>query len=398
MGGGFGGGRSSSGGRGFGSSGRPGGSFGGGRTGGGFGLGGGLGGGRPVGRAPVPRRAPAPRRGGGFGAGLGVGMGLGMMGGRRRRGWGWGGGWGWGRRRRMMPMGGGPMMGGGGGGCGCMGALLAIVVIVIIFSMIGMFANFAFPVGGMGFGGITSSRQVTRSTVRRTALPRGEADSRVDLYVDHLGLIRNSTIVNRGLQNFHDRTGVRPILYIVGPAQFGGELWPGGDLSAREQEELFNRFAQEAYSSMTDNEAHLLLLFFYNGMTDGYFMMDIAGRQAQTVMDGEAWDILFDYIEMYFYRNMEWHERFSRAFDEASQRIMAVTRSAWIPVLVVAGILLILLLLHRWWSKKQEQKNQEAEQLERVLAQPLEKLGTQHDEASQLAQQYQDDNNDPNNP
>ncbi|MCL2360756.1 MAG: hypothetical protein FWC73_02950 [Defluviitaleaceae bacterium] len=383
MGGGFGGGRSS-GGRGFGSGGaRPGGSFGGGsRPGGGLG---GLGGGRPgAGRGMAPR--PAPRRGGvgSFGAGMGVGMGLGMMGGRRRRGW--GGGWGMGRRRRMM---GGPMMmGGGGGGCsGCFGGLLAIILVIIVLAMIGMFSNFAFPIGGGASPrGVTSSRQVTPSTVSRTALPRGSADSSVPMYVDHLGLIRNSTAANRGLTNFHDRTGVRPILYIVGPAQFGGENWPS--------DAQLEIFAQDAYSSMTDNEAHLLLLFFYNGNPDGYAMWNIAGRQSLTVMDGEAWDILMDYVELYFYQNMQWHDRFSRAFDEASQRIMTVTRSAWIPVLVVAGILLILLLLFRWWRSKQEQKNAEAEQLERVLAQPLETMGNPSDPASQLAQQYTDDNND----
>jgi len=311
-------------------------------------------------------------------------MGLGMMGGRRR--WGWGGGWGWGRRRRMMM--GGPMMGGPvrrGGGCGgCMGGLMALVMVVIVLAVIAIFANLAIPGGGMG-GGITSGRQVTRSTVSRDALPRGEADSRVPMYVDHLGLIRNSTVLNRGLANFHDRTGVRPILYIVGPASFGGAMQPS--------DSQLDAFAQERYDAMTDNEAHLLFLFFYNGTPGGYALWNVAGRQAQTVMDGEAWDILMDYVEMYYARNMQWHDRFAGAFDEGSQRIMTVTRSAWIPVLVVAGILLILLLLFNWWRRNQEQKNLEAEQTERILSQPLETIGNSFDPANQLAQQYEDDNN-----
>ena len=389
MGGGFGGGRSG-GGRGFGGGSRPGGSFGGGNRSGGFG--GGLGGGRPgVGRGIAPR--PAPRRGGAgsFGAGMGVGMGLGMMGGGRRRR-GWGGGWGMGRRRRRMV--GGPMMmggggGGGGGGCsGCFGGLIALVLVIFIVSMIGMFANFAFPVGGGGgISGITRSSQVTRSTVNRTALPRGEADSSVPMYVDHLGIIRNSTALNRGLGNFHSSTGVRPILYIVGPEAIASGIPTDAQLEA---------FAQDRYSHMTSNEAHLLFLFVYTGNRGEYAMWNIAGRQAHTVMDGEAWDILMDYVEMYIDRSMPYHDQFARAFDEAGQRIMTVTRSAWIPVLVVAGILLILLLLFRWWKSKQEQKNIEAEQLERVLAQPLETMGNPSDPASQLAEQYTDDNNDQN--
>ena len=386
MGGGLGGGRSS-GGRGFGSSGsRPGGSFGGGL--------GGLGGGRPaagrgVVRPPVARPPVARRpmgRAGSFGAGMGVGMGMGMMG-RRRMGWGWGG-WGWGPRRRMMM--GGPMMGGPmhrGGGCGgCMGGLLALVLVIFVVSLIGMFANFAAPTGGMGAGGITSSRQVTRSTVRRNALPRGEADSTVPMYVDHLGLIRNSTVLNRGLANFQDRTGVRPILYIVGPAAFGGATQP--------TDSQLDAFAQARYDAMTSNEAHLLFLFFYNGSPGGYALWNVAGRQAQTVMDGEAWDILMDYVEMYYARNLQWHDRFARAFDEGSQRIMTVTRSGWIPVLVVAGVLLILLLLFTWWKRKRDQKNLEFEQTERILSQPLETIGGADDAATQLAQQYEDENNE----
>jgi len=377
VGGSFGGGRS---GGGFGGS-RPGGGFGGGRSGGGFGLGGGRG-------VPAPRRAPAPRRGGvgSFGAGLGVGMGLGMMGGRRRRGWGWGGGWG--GRRHMMPMGGGPM-GGGGGGCGCLGVVLAVVLVIIVISMIGTFANFALPSIGSGGGFVTSNRQVTRSTERRNALPSNYADSNVPLIVDHLELVRNRTVAERGLNNFHRQTGVRPILYIVGPASFGGDMAPTIG--------MLEEFADERYRAMTDNESHMLFLFFYNNTNRGYGMWVSVGDMTQRIMDQEAIDILMDYIDLYYGRNVQWHDRFSGAFDDASDRIMTVTRSPWIPVLIVAGILLILLLLHRWWSKKQEQKNLEAEQLERVLAQPLEKLGPQHDEASQLAQQYQDDNDDNQN-
>jgi len=252
--------------------------------------------------------------------------------------------------------------------------------------MIGTFANFAFPGGGFGGGGITSRRQVTRSTERRNALPRHYADSGVPLIVDPMGQIRNNTVANNGLENFHRRTGVRPILYFVGPEAFGGNMSPTIN--------MLYELAEQRYDAMTTNEAHMVFIFFYNGTHRGYGMEFALGDLTLRIMDQEAKDILMDYVEFHYHSASEWHDIFSRAFDDASERIMTVTRSPWIPVLVVAGILLILLLLHRWWSQKQEQKNQEAEQLERVLAQPLEKLGPQHDEASQLAEQYQDDNNE----
>jgi len=99
---------------------------------------------------------------------------------------------------------------------------------------------------------------------------------------------------------------------------------------------------------------------------------------------------------------MSEEQLFSTAFDSTAQRIMHVppeppdNRAIWQTVIIVAGVLLLIFLLFRWWQKKQEQKNAEAEQLERVLAQPLETMGNPSDPASTLAEQYTD-NEDPNN-
>lgn len=348
---------------------------------------------RPPVRGPVRGPAPrpvAPRRNPGFGAGVAVGMGMG----RRRRGWGWGGGWGggwgWRRRRRMMPMGmgPGPMMHGGhgGGGGGCAGMLTALFMLLMIVIVIAMFANMTMPFGtGMGWRGVTNSVQVTRSTVRREPLPRGSADTSVPMLVDHPGWIANQTVLNRGLNNFHDRTGVRPILYIVS-GNINGDTHPSNA--------LLESHSQQRYTELTrGNEAHVLVLIFENDFGD-YGWWVTPGTQAAAVLDGEARDIILDYIARYWYGTLDEHDMFARAFDEASQRIMTVTRSQWIPVLVVVGVLLILLLLFSWWKRKQEQKNLEAEQTERILSQPLETIGSDsNDAASQLAQQYEDDNN-----
>jgi len=347
-------------------------------------------------RAAAPRMAP-PRRGPGFATGVGVGMGMGMMGGHRRRRWGWGGGWGWGRRRRMMHMGGmgmdmhgGMHMGMGprprGGGCG--GGCMVLLMIIFVLVMISMFANVAMPIGtGMNPRQVITSPQVTRSTVRREPLPRNAADSSVPLLVDHPGWIANQTILSRGMQNFHDRTGVRPILYIT--TIIDGSIEPS--------DAQLSDFAERRYTELTrGNEAHVLVLIFENEQGQ-YGWWVTPGSQAAAVLDGEARDIILDYIARYWYGHLDEHDLFARVFDESSQRIMTVTRSQWIPVLVVVGILLILVLLFNWWKRKRDQKNLEFEQTERILNQPLETIGNQNDAASQLAQQYEDDNNNDNN-
>ena len=411
MGGGLGGGRSSSG-RGLGSS-----PLGGGGRGGrgaiptpGANRGGGLGGGfsapRPVVRPPV---APRGGRAGSFGAGVGVGMGLGMMGGRRRRRMGWGGGWGWGGRRRMgmgMGMHGGMGMmprrrGGCGGGCSTL--LIMLVLLFIVIAIISTMNNFATPQHWVHDGqwhGVQQGQPavvdpfpgVIPSTIIRTPLEAGSARETGSLFTDHLGWISNQTALTTGMRNFHQATGVRPHLYLIG--EINGNAYPTNpELQA---------FAEQAYDRLFEDEAHVLLLFFENYNYD-YGMWVVAGNQARSVMDQEAQDILMDFVQRYYYQDISEEDLFSRAFDSTAQRIMyrptpppepTDNRPIWITIIVAAGVVLLALILFKWWSRKQEQKNLEAEQTERILSQPLETIGSQGDAASQLAEQYQDDNQD----
>ncbi|MCL2404797.1 MAG: hypothetical protein FWC92_04525 [Defluviitaleaceae bacterium] len=357
--------------------------------------------GRGAPRAPVPR-APVARpmsRAGSFGAGVGVGMGMGMMGGgRRRRGWGWGGGWGWGRRRRMMPMGGhmmgGPMMGGpvrrSGGGCGgCMTVILMIVLVMLVISVVSYMGNFATP-QNWGQQAADPFPGVIPSTIIRTPLPAGSAIETGSLFTDHLNWIGNQSQLVVGMRNFHQATGVRPHLYIV------GEIY--GTQNPTDAQIL--SFAQGRYDALFNDEAHVLLLFFENE-AQLYGMAVVPGNQARSVIDQEAEDILLDFVQRYYYMDISEEELFSRAFNSAAERIMHVppeppnNRAIWLTVIIVAGVLLLTLLLFRWWQRKQEQKNLEAEQTERILSQPLESMGS--DAATQLAQQYEDDNNNENN-
>jgi len=345
-----------------------------------------------IGRAPARPAAPrpgarpvVPRRNPGFAAGMGVGMGMGM--GRRRRGWGmgprwgWGGGWGWGRRQTVViNNGGGPMNGGGRGGCGCFTMILAVLVAVLIFVVIASFANLALP----GTGGNFISMDVTRSTVERTALPRGYANDIGPLYTDNMNppWIGNPGQLERGMRNFFSETGVRPHLYLTGEINGSTAVPSFAQLS---------QFAGEVYERLFNDEAHVLLLFFKNNLGQ-YAMYVMPGNQARLVIDEEARNILMDYVQRYYYSDLSTEEMFSRVFDGAGTRIMTVTRSPWINVMIVFAVLLILFLLYTWWKRKQEQKNLEAEQTERILNQSLNTFGTE-DAASQLAKEYEDENN-----
>jgi len=388
-----------------------GGGFGGGR-GGGIGRGGGFGGGssrlggsgrggssfgnsRPAGRGsglgntPRPAARPAPpRRNAGFGTGMAVGMGMGM-GMRRRRGWGWGGPmwgprWGWGRRRHTTVVvngGGGGMNMRQGGGCGCgtfiLGALILLFIGVLLFN----------------FGAVPAVVQpITRSTVERSALPSGLA-ANTEMITDHLFVVNNRTNLLNGMNNFHNATGVRPHLYIVGVDDF-----PGAAAVALPQ--LYNHvargmhdFAQATYNRLFDDEAHLLLVFFEydDGRDFVWYSYPLAGTMARSVMDQEALDILQDYIGRYFYQFVEVDQIFGRAFADTGTRIMRTQVNIWLILILVVGGVLVLFILFSWWKNKQEQKRMEAEETERILSQPLETFGSSTtDAANDLADKYEE--------
>jgi len=381
----IGGGRSSSG-FGGGSAGRQGGSLGGGaaRRGGGL-TSGGLAGRSPTPRAPVGggfgRRAP---RRPGFGTGMAVGMGMGM-GMRRRRRWGWGFGPRWGFGGGGMH--GGHRHGGGGGLGGCLIFLLILVLLAIIVS----FAQNR-GTGNVGQRHDEFAHYVAPSTRVREPLPAGSASTTGPWYTDTLGWIQNSTTLQHGLRNFHNATGVRPHVYLI------------GDIDGRidiNMEDL-QAYAAETYDRFFNDEAHVLLVFFEANIGGSYewaFHLH-PGRLAQTVLDQEALDIIYDFIVLYYFRDELSEElMFSGAFDRAGARIMyrpagpVDNRSVWITIAVVIGVILLVFILFNWWKRKIHQQNLEAEQTERILNQPLDSFGANNgDEASRLAQEYEDEN------
>ena len=311
-----------------------------------------------------------------------------LGGGRRRRSmWGWGGGWGWGRRRHVVHHhhGGGLGGGGGGGGCGCFTMILGVFILIIALAILGQVMNW-------GAGGNWFTRvEVPASTVERTALSANAANTPSPRFIDNLGWINNSTRLLNGFSNFHRETGVMPFLYITD--NLDGNRAPNMQAMSNYAARLFDRGIAE----WGFNEANLLLLVFEYGAGYGHYI--IAGNQAgtATLIDSQAIDIIDAYIRYYWYADIDACELFARAFTNAGNRIMRVHRSPWIPVMIVAGVLLILFLLFTWWKAKRDQKNLEAEQTERILGQDLNEFGTeQDDEASRLAQQYEEDDDNSN--
>lgn len=248
------------------------------------------------------------------------------------------------------------------------------LIVVVVFASIFLFA---LPMQNNG----GTSGEVTKSTIERQALPAGSV-TETGYYTDELDWIGNSTTLTAGMQNFYKETGVQPYLYLTDTI----------DGSHNPTEAQVEQFAYETYEALFTDEAHLLLIFFEYNSDGNYHIWYLAGNQAKTVLDNEAMDILMDYIDNYYYDSSLTDEQmFSKAFDEAGGRIMKVTTSPWIPVLIVIGVLAILVVVFLWWRSYKKQKNLEADQTQKILETPLETFGDT--QADDLAKKYENKDN-----
>ncbi|MCD7863157.1 MAG: hypothetical protein LUG61_06520 [Lachnospiraceae bacterium] len=265
------------------------------------------------------------------------------------------------------------------GGCGT--SLIAIIVVLLILSTL--------FVGRGGNGGhvsrSTSTANVTTSTIEREKLDL-DLNLTAGYYTDAAGWINNPSQLESGLKSFYNDTGISPYVYIID--NIDGNYNPT-------TEEL-EAFAEEQYEALFTDEGHILLVFWDYG---GYYEYTLwLGAQTGTIMDSEACDILFDYLDYYYYEADTDEHFFSYAFEDAGERIMTVTTPAWVKavravavvVIVLAGVGVVV-LLYRWWEKSKEKKAEEEKRAQDILNTPLHKFGDT--EAEDLAKKYENTEN-----
>lgn len=265
--------------------------------------------------------------------------------------------------------------GGGGGGRGGSGCSTLLIILLVIGALL-----YFFSAGSTSSSSNSSS--ITRSTIEREALPDGSVNE-TDYYTDQAGWIGNETAMTDGLRHFYNETGVQPHVYITD--NINGSTSP----TSAELEE----FSHNLYNELFTDEAHLLLVFFQRSEADYGNYMDyyVVGTQAKSVIDTEAGDILLDYLDRnYFDDSLSEEELFSNSFRDAADRMMEVTRSPWITVFIVLGVVALIFLLYTWWKRQQQQKNLEAKRTEEMLSKPLDTFGDSA--AEKLAKKYDDSN------
>lgn len=188
--------------------------------------------------------------------------------------------------------------------------------------------------------------------------------SDVIVIVDNIGWFDNVTKTEKSIKKFYDKTGVQP--YIVLNAYDSTLLTD----TAKEE------YAKKWYDEHIKNESTFLYMYFAEPDTDndvGY-MAYVNGKQVSSVMDSEAIEIFWAYVDKYWYSDMSTDDMFTTIFTKTADRIMTKSTTAAdvgnnavkvIGVIVVfAGIIVVMVL-------RRKHKAEEAKETEKILNTPL---------------------------
>ena len=135
-------------------------------------------------------------------------------------------------------------------------------------------------------------------------------------------------------------------------------------------------YAKKWYDEHIKNESTFLYMYFAEPDTDndvGY-MAYVNGKQVSSVMDSEAIEIFWAYVDKYWYSDMSTDDMFTTIFTKTADRIMTKSTTAAdvgnnavkvIGVIVVfAGIIVVMVIRRKY-------KAEEAKETEKILNTPL---------------------------
>ena len=237
---------------------------------------------------------------------------------------------------------------------GSFNAVISLIIFVVV-----LIAAF----GGFPSSNSSSTKSVPKSTQNRERLESGVGYDN-NCIVDNIGWFDNVTKTEKSIKKFYDKTGVQP--YIVLNAYDSTLLTD----TAKEE------YAKKWYDEHIKNESTFLYMYFAEPDTDndvGY-MAYVNGKQVSSVMDSEAIEIFWAYVDKYWYSDISTDDMFTTIFTKTADRIMTKSTTAAdvgnnavkvIGVIVVfAGIIVVMVI-------RRKHKAEEAKETEKILNTPL---------------------------
>ena len=254
---------------------------------------------------------------------------------------------------------------------GCLSDVMAwitVIILLVVFMVIVM-------VGGAGSGGSTPS-----SSYNREKLESGNGYINDCIY-DELGWFDNESRTESRLKDFYNETGVQPYIVLL---DYNPELRTDAD----KQE-----YAENWYEDNIDNESTFLYVYFgeeYDNGVPGY-MCYVNGIQVSSVMDSEAVDIFWSYLDKYWVSDLSTDDMFVKTFTSTADRIMTKTTTSkdivkYVLLVTAAGVVVFGVI--KVVKLKHKRAKEEAEETERILNTPIESLVDA--ELKETAKKYDD--------
>lgn len=176
-----------------------------------------------------------------------------------------------------------------------------------------------------------------------------------DCVKDEIGYVEDVSALSRNLQNFYNKTGIQPYIYL--------KAYDASLSTDAEKEE----YAKDWYDKNIDNEDTFLYVYFEDADPDkvGY-MAYVNGKEVTSVMDAEAVSIFWNYIDRYWTDgSLTMVQVFTKTFDSTAKTIMTksttgkdLAKKGILFGTVLVGVVAVIVIL-RMHYKRQKEKAQE---------------------------------------
>ena len=249
---------------------------------------------------------------------------------------------------------------------GCSFSTLLVIVVLIV-------------VIGLASGLARSFGSAPVSTTNRERLDAGSFTE--DCVVNDIGWVFdegfNEHALGSDLQVFWEKTGIQPYIYLLPE----NDAWVTGD-------ERFDK-ADNIWMHDLGSREDVLLLVYFDAEPDGNFEM-VKGHLAGGVMDSEAEDIFWSYLDRYWAdtENYSVQSALLQTFKSTGERIMTKTTTGMdILKYVVIGIVILVaaFMVIKIMRIRRRHAAEAAAETERILSTPLDMSGS-----DSLADKYSD--------
>ena len=164
----------------------------------------------------------------------------------------------------------------------------------------------------LGIGIVLAKKGDTNaSSYNREPIATGVAFNN-NCIIDELDWFDDIGRASKKLQNFYNKTGVQPFIYL---RAYDASLT---------SDESKHQFAEDWYDANIDNESTFLYMYFAEQDQDGEvgYMVYVNGKQVSSVMDAEAVNIFWNEVDNAWYKDTSTDDMFAGVFDATARKIM----------------------------------------------------------------------------